>query len=39
MEETLYLNQFPGLVESIHHAAAESLDEGTPPEELDWSMM
>lgn len=36
IEETLYLNQFAGLVESIHDAAAESLDEGTLLEELDW---
>ena len=36
IEETLYLNQFAGLVESIHDAAAESLDEGTTLEELDW---
>ena len=36
IEETLYLNQFAGLVESIHDAAAESLDEGTAFEDLDW---
>jgi len=36
IEETLYLNQFAGLVESIHDAASESLDEGTRLEELDW---
>ncbi len=36
IEETLYLNQFAGLVESIHDAAAESLDEGTALEDLDW---
>ena len=36
IEETLYLNQFPGLVQSIHEAAQESLEEGTPLEELEW---
>jgi len=36
IEETLYLNQFAGLVESIHDAAAEPLDEGTAFEDLDW---
>ena len=36
IEETLYLNQFAGLVESIHDAAAESLDDGTALEDLDW---
>lgn len=36
IEETLYLNQFAGFVESIHDAAAESLDKGTPFKELDW---
>ena len=36
IEETLYLNQFPGLVESIHEAAQEPLEEGTSLEELEW---
>jgi antitoxin YefM len=36
IEETLYLNQFPGLVESIHEADREPVEEGTPLEELDW---
>lgn len=36
IEETLYLNQFPGLVRSIHEAAQEPLEEGTPLEELEW---
>ena len=35
IEETLYLNQFPGLVDSIHKAAVESLSEGTRLEEID----
>ncbi|OQY17139.1 MAG: hypothetical protein B6I36_09415 [Desulfobacteraceae bacterium 4572_35.1] len=36
IEETLYLNQVPDLVESIHLAANESLDEGTSVEDVDW---
>ncbi|MDD2556754.1 MAG: type II toxin-antitoxin system Phd/YefM family antitoxin [Desulfuromonas sp.] len=36
IEETLYLNQVPGLVDSIHSAANESLDEGTRAEDIDW---
>ena len=36
IEETLYLNQFPGLVASIHAAAQETLQEGTPLTELEW---
>ena len=36
IEETLYLNQFPGLVESIKESAKESLEEGTSLEELDF---
>ena len=36
IEETLYLNQFPGLVESIKEAAKEPLDEGTSLGELDF---
>lgn len=35
VEETLYLNQFPGLVDSIHKAAAEPISEGTALEDLD----
>lgn len=35
VEETLYLNQFPGLVESIHKAAAEPITEGTALEDID----
>ena len=34
--ETLYLNQFPGMVESIEKAAAEPIEEGTPLQDLDW---
>jgi len=34
--ETLYLNQFPGMVESIENAAAEPIEEGTPLQDLDW---
>jgi PHD/YefM family antitoxin component YafN of YafNO toxin-antitoxin module len=36
VEETLYLNKVPGLVESIHEAAREPLEEGTKVEDLDW---
>ena len=36
IEETLYLNQFPGFVDSIKQAAREPLDKGTPLENLDW---
>lgn len=36
VEETIYLNQIPGMVASIHSAAAESLAEGTRLEDLDW---
>jgi len=35
VEETLYLNQFPGLADSIHQAAAEPLSAGTRLENLD----
>ncbi len=36
IEETIYLNRIPGLVESIHQAAQEPLEDGTPLAELDW---
>ncbi|HAO22390.1 MAG TPA: prevent-host-death protein [Desulfobacteraceae bacterium] len=36
IEETLYLNQFPGLIASIREAAEESLSEGTPLEDIEW---
>lgn len=36
IEETLYLNQIPGMVASIHTAAAEPLEDGTRLEDLDW---
>jgi PHD/YefM family antitoxin component YafN of YafNO toxin-antitoxin module len=36
IEETLFLNQIPGMVDSIHAAAAEPLQEGTRLEDLDW---
>jgi len=35
IEETLYLNQFKGLVDSIHQAAEEPLSEGTALKDLD----
>jgi len=36
IEETLFLNRVPGLVESIHEAAADPLDEGASLQDLDW---
>jgi PHD/YefM family antitoxin component YafN of YafNO toxin-antitoxin module len=37
IEETLFLNRIPGLVESIHQAHQEVLEKGGMPlEELDW---
>lgn len=36
MAETVYLNQFPGLAESIQEAAREPLEDGTPLEDLEW---
>ena len=36
IEETLYLNQVPGLAESIHAAHKEPLSAGTLLEKLDW---
>ena len=36
ISETIYLNSIPGMVESIHTAAAEPLEEGTPLEEFEW---
>ena len=36
IEETLHLNQIPGMVESIHAAHAEPLRKGIPLEKLAW---
>ncbi len=36
IEETVYLNQVPGLAKSILKASEEPLSEGTPLKELDW---
>jgi len=36
IQETLYLQSIPGMVESIKEAAKEPLELGTPLEELDW---
>ena len=36
IEETLYLNQFSGLVDSIHEASQEKVEDGTALEDLDW---
>jgi len=35
VEETLYLNQFSGLVHSIHGAAAEPLSDGVALKDID----
>ena len=35
VEETLYLNQFPGLVDSIQKAAAEPISAGTDLKDID----
>ncbi len=35
VEESLYLNQFPGLVDSIHKAAVEPISKGTALKDLD----
>lgn len=35
VEETLYLNQFPGLVDSIHKSSKEPLSEGIALEDVD----
>jgi PHD/YefM family antitoxin component YafN of YafNO toxin-antitoxin module len=36
IEETIYLNQFPGMVDSIRKAAAEPVEKGTALREIDW---
>ena len=36
IEETLYLNRVPGLVESLRRAAEEPLEDGTRLEDLEW---
>jgi len=36
IEETLYLNRIPGLVESVREAAGEPIEDGTLLEDLDW---
>lgn len=36
IEETLFLNQIPGMVASIHDAANEALDKGVHLQDLDW---
>ncbi|MBN4082250.1 type II toxin-antitoxin system Phd/YefM family antitoxin [Mariprofundus ferrooxydans] len=35
VEETLYLNQFSGLVDSIHQASQESLSDGVALKDID----
>lgn len=36
IQETLYLNQIPGMVESIEEASKEAIDECIPVEDLEW---
>ena len=36
IEETLYLNRIPGLVESVHQAAAEDYSQGTLLHDIEW---
>lgn len=36
IQETLFLNKIPNMVESIHHAAQEPLTQGTKLKDLDW---
>ena len=36
IEESLFLNQIPGMVASIHDAASESLAQGVRFQDLDW---
>jgi PHD/YefM family antitoxin component YafN of YafNO toxin-antitoxin module len=36
IEDTIYLNRVPGLVESINLSAAEPLAEGTELHEIEW---
>lgn len=36
IEETLFLNQIPDMVDSIHEADNESLDKGVRLQDLDW---
>ena len=36
IEDTIYLNRVPGLMESIHLSAAEPIAEGAPLDEIEW---
>ncbi|MCL2420497.1 MAG: type II toxin-antitoxin system Phd/YefM family antitoxin [Defluviitaleaceae bacterium] len=38
IQETLYLQSIPGMVESIREAAAEILAEGIDASEVDWDV-
>ena len=38
IQETLYLQSIPGMVESIKTAASESLDDGVPATEVEWGV-
>jgi PHD/YefM family antitoxin component YafN of YafNO toxin-antitoxin module len=36
IEDTIYLNRVPGLMESIHLSAAEPIADGTPLHKIEW---
>ena len=36
IEETIFLNSVPDLVDKINRAGAEPLSEGTPLEDVEW---
>lgn len=36
IQETLYFNQIPGMVESIEEALKKGIDECIPVEDLEW---
>ena len=36
IEETLFLNKIPNMVESIHNAANEPIEQGINLKDLDW---
>jgi len=38
IQETLYLQSFPGMAESIKSAAAEPLEDGIPASEVDFDV-
>ena len=36
ISETIFLNQIPNMVDSIHNAANEPLEQGVKLQDLDW---